>query len=585
MPMSYRPMLRPAFWDHTDVAAGPYKHLFNFRRMWKSAVLLTAVVALGPLLFMAAADYNVSQRAIEADIHYQTARLVSNTRRSISFFLSERKSALNFIDKDNSYAALSDPLRLTALLDNLKKGFGGFTDLGVIDAAGLQHSYVGPYNLAGINYSEQEWFQDLKQRGAHISEVFLGFRQQAHLVVAVKHDLPDGNFYILRASIDTQKFNDLLGEVEVSGQGDLFLVGREGVLQTPSRFFGNTLDRLSLEVPAFSEKTQVIETHLQAEPLVVGYAYIQETPFVLMAVKQKAALMKPWNETRGKLIVFLVVSITGIVLVILGVSTFLVNQIYAADQRRVATLHKVEYANKMASLGRLSAGVAHEINNPLAIINEKAGLMKDYFTLQGKYAEDAKLMALVDSILSSVERCARITRRLLSFARHSEAKPQVLEIGEVIHEVIGFLGKEAEYRSIDISVDVDPQTARIEGDRGRLQEIFLNLINNALAALSDGGRLEIAARPAEKGYICVSVADNGCGIPAADLNRIFEPFFSTKTGHGGTGLGLSITYGLVQEAGGRISMVSEVGRGTEFKVFLPHQMKITRKDSNENSAG
>ena len=585
MPMSYRPMLRPAFWDHTDVAAGPYKHLFNFRRMWKSAVLLTAVVALFPLLFMAAADYNVSQRAIEADIHYQTARLVSNTRRSISFFLSERKSALNFIDKDNSYAALSDPLRLTALLDNLKKGFGGFTDLGVIDAAGLQHSYVGPYNLAGINYSDQEWFQDLKQRGAHISEVFLGFRQQAHLVVAVKHDLPDGNFYILRASIDTQKFNDLLGEVEVSGQGDLFLVGREGVLQTPSRFFGNTLDRLSLEVPAFSEKTQVIETHLQAEPLVVGYAYIQETPFVLMAVKKKAALMKPWNETRGKLIVFLVVSITGIVLVILGVSTFLVNQIYAADQRRVATLHKVEYANKMASLGRLSAGVAHEINNPLAIINEKAGLMKDYFTLQGKYAEDAKLMALVDSILSSVERCARITRRLLSFARHSEAKPQVLEIGEVIHEVIGFLGKEAEYRSIDISVDVDPQTARIEGDRGRLQEIFLNLINNALAALSDGGRLASAARPAEKGYICVSVADNGCGIPAADLNRIFEPFFSTKTGHGGTGLGLSITYGLVQEAGGRISMVSEVGRGTEFKVFLPHQMKITRKDSNENSAG
>lgn len=583
--MSYRSMFRPAFWDHADVAAGPYKHLFNFRRMWKSAVLLTAVVALVPLLFMAGVDYNVSQNAIESDIHYQTARLVSNARRSISFFLSERKSALNFIDKDNTYRALSDPQRLAVLLDNLKKGFGGFTDLGVIDVNGLQHTYVGPYALAGVNYSGQDWFQDLKESGVHISEVFLGFRQKAHLVVAVKHDLPDGRFYVLRASIDTEKFNDLLGEVEVSGQGDLFLVNRDGALQTPSRFFGNALQMVPLDVPAYAEKTQVIETRMQAEPLIVGYAYIQETPFILMAVKKKSELMRPWNETRGKLIVFLLVSITVIAGVVLGVSTYLVNQIFEADRRRVVTLHRVEYANKMASLGRLSAGVAHEINNPLAIINEKAGLLKDVFTLQQRYPEDPQLMAIADSILSSVERCARITRRLLGFARHSDAKPQVLEIGDVIQEVLGFLGKEAEYRSIALSVDVAPQTPRLHGDRGRLQEIFLNLINNAFAALEDGGRLDIRARPAESGVICVTVADTGCGIPAADINRIFEPFFSTKTERGGTGLGLSITYGLVQGLGGRISVESEVGKGTTFNVFLPQQMKISREEPHENPAG
>ncbi|HSM89397.1 MAG TPA: ATP-binding protein, partial [Desulfobacterales bacterium] len=322
-----------------------------------------------------------------------------------------------------------------------------------------------------------------------------------------------------------------------------------------------------------------------AEPLIVGYAYIQETPFILMAVKKKAELMRPWNETRGKLIVFLLVSITVIACVVLGVSTYLVNQIFEADRRRVATLHRVEYANKMASLGRLSAGVAHEINNPLAIINEKAGLLKDIFTLQQRHTEDPQLMAIADSILSSVERCARITRRLLGFARHSDAKPQVLEIGDVIHEVLGFLGKEAEYRSIALSVDVAPQTPRLHGDRGRLQEIFLNLINNAFAALEDGGRLDIRARPAEGGVICVTVADTGCGIPAADINRIFEPFFSTKTERGGTGLGLSITYGLVQGLGGRISVTSEVGQGTTFNVFLPQQMKTPREEPHENPAG
>lgn len=578
-------MLRPDFWDHEDVAAGPYKHLFNFRRMWKSTVILTALVALTPLVFMTVVGYKVNQQAIESDISYQTARLVSNTRRSVSFFLAERKSALNFIDKDNSYAALSDPMRLTALLDNLKKGFGGFTDLGVIDAGGLQHCYVGPYHLTGINYSDQDWFRDLLESGTHISEVFLGFRQQPHLVLAVKHDLPDGSFYVLRASIDTQKFNDLLAEVEVSGQGDVFLATREGILQTPSRFFGNALNRLPLEVPAVAEKTQVMGTHLQAEPLVIGYAFIQETPFVLMAVKKKAALMEPWYETRRKLIVFSAISITVIVLVVIGVATFLVNQIFAADHKRVMALHQVEYANKMASLGRLSAGVAHEINNPLAIINEKAGLIKDLFTLGRQFAEDSKLLGLVDAILYSVERCGAITRRLLNFARHMDVRPRLLNVGEVVQEVLGFLGKEAEFRSIAVSVEVDPDVPQIESDTGRLQEIFLNLINNALAAMTDGGRLSITVRRSDDGLICVTVADTGCGIPEADMQRIFEPFFSTKTASGGTGLGLSITYGLIQEIGGNIHVNSEVGKGTEFSVFLPRKMPPLRKVKNESLAG
>ncbi len=580
--MSYWSMLKPAFWDHTDVAAGPHKHLFNFRRIWKSAVLLTALVALAPLLFMTAIDYNVSQKAIEADIHYQTARLVSNTRRSISFFLSERKSALNFIDKDNSYAVLSDPLRMTVLLDNLKKGFGGFTDLGVIDANGLQHTYVGPYNLGGIVYSDQDWFQALKESGAYISEVFLGFRQQPHLVVAVKHNLPNGGFYVLRASIDMQQFNELLAEVEVSGRGDIFLVSREGVLQTPSRFYGRALDRLPLEVPAFSDKTQVVETRLPAEPLVVGYAYLQDTPFVLMVVKQKTELMKGWDATRRQLVAFLAISVTAILLVVLGVSTYLVNQIFEADHRRVTALHRVEYANKMASLGRLSAGVAHEINNPLAIINEKAGLIKDLFMLQRSYAEDPKLIGLADAIIYSVERCAKITQRLLGFARHVDSKPQQVNIAEVINEVLGFLGKEAEYRSITLSVDALGELPCIESDRGRLQEIFLNLINNSFAAMSNGGRLAITVRRADTDFIAATVSDNGCGISESDMKRIFEPFFSTKTGKGGTGLGLSITYGLIQELGGSVSVHSEVGKGTEFTVRLPVKMNPSGEKKNES---
>jgi signal transduction histidine kinase len=583
--MNVLSMLKPTFWDHEDIAAGPYKHLFNFRRMWKMAVVVTAGVALIPLIFMSVIDYNVHQQAIEAELSYQAARLVSNTRRSISFFLSERQSALNFIDKDNAYSNLGNPLRLAALLENLKKGFGGFVDIGVIDETGIQRAYVGPYHLSGNNYSDQEWFKELRSGGAHTSEVFMGFRQQPHLVVAVKHELPQGGFYVLRATIDTERFNDLLSEVEVSGQGDLFLVNQDGALQTPSRFFGSALERIPIPVPEFSEKTTVLEAVWQNEPLLIGYAYIRDTPFILMAVKKKSELMKPWSETRRKLLLFLMMSITIILVVILGVSNYLVNQIFEADHKRVMTLHQVEYANKMASLGRLSAGVAHEINNPLAIINEKAGLIKDLFTLRREYAGDPKLLALIDSILYSVERCAKITKRFLNFARHIAVGHQPLDLEEVLNEVIGFLGKEAEFRSIAISVKVDPDVPKIESGRGRLQEIFLNLINNALAALSDGGRLDIAAKRADGHSVAVTVTDNGCGIPQADLKRIFEPFFSTKAQSGGTGLGLSITYSLVQEIGGSISVQSEVGKGTEFTIRLPVKMKKHGSANHESFTG
>jgi signal transduction histidine kinase len=301
-----------------------------------------------------------------------------------------------------------------------------------------------------------------------------------------------------------------------------------------------------------------------------------------MIVKQMDELMMTWYRTRTELILFLMVSITVILLVILGVSTYLVDRIFMADQKRVMTLHHVEYSNKMASIGRLAAGVAHEINNPLAIISEKAGLIMDLFTIKKEYTINPKLMGLVKSVLSSVERCANITRRLLNFSRHVDVSVEPMNLKEVIQDVLGFLGKEAEYRSISVSVKVPDDIPQLLSDRGRLQEILLNVINNAFAALSDGGRLDIVVRREGKDFLSLIVTDNGCGIPQADIERVFEPFFSTKGRKGGTGLGLSITYGLVQEIGGSIRVESEEGKGTTFTIKLP--IKMQRKGDSKADA-
>jgi signal transduction histidine kinase len=530
------------------------------------------------VISLAVFDYNVTHNAMESEIVLRTSRLVSNSRRTVSFFLTERKAALDFIVHHHTFKELNDPAALTVLLEALQKAFTGFADLGVIDASGRQRIYVGPFKLVGKDYSDQEWFEEVQTRGVYISDVFLGYRQLPHLVIAVKHNLPDGSFYVLRATVDTKRFNDLLSGLQVDGGGDAFIVNQQGTIQTPTRWHGKVLEKMSLPVPGYSPETKVLQYQgIGGEPLVVGYAYIVESPFILMIVKHWDELMKPWYKTRKELFAFLATSITVVLLVILGVATYLVNKLHDTDEERVTTLHHMEYSERMASIGRLAAGVAHEINNPLAIINEKAGLIHDMFTLKEQYAGDQKLIGLVESVQSSVERCGAVTRRLLSFARHMDVDIRPVMFRELIEEVLGFLGKEAEYRGIKVNVEVWDQIPTIESDRGKLQQILLNLVNNAFAAMADGGQLDIKVYPGSAESISVEVTDNGCGIPEVDLKRIFEPFFSTKKTKGGTGLGLSITYGLVRELGGDIRVESAVGKGTTFTVMLPLEAKQRKR--------
>jgi signal transduction histidine kinase len=566
--------LKPEFWDYVDAAAGPFAHLFNFRRMWQLAVLLTLGVAVVPLVAITAVDYQVTQNSIESEIALRTSRLVSNTRRAVSFFLEERRSALDYIVRDNSFESLNDPERLQAILNNLKNSFGGFTDLGVIDPLGYQRIYVGPYRLEGVDYSGQAWYREVLERGVHISDVFPGFRQVPHLIIAVKHEVGSGAHFVLRATLDTERFNHLISYPEVAGGGDAFLINKEGKLQTPSLSHGKVLEDITLPIPAPSQSTNLIETRdAQGRLNVVGYAYIEHTPFILMIVKIKKELMKPWYSTRLQLMGFLAGSITIMVVVIMGVASYLVNKIYLADQKRITMLHQVEYSNKMATIGRLAAGVAHEINNPLAVINEKAGLIKDLFSLKEGCTGDEKLMNTVNAIIASVERCAKITRRLLSFMRNTGVVTEGVDLKKTIQEVLGFLSKEAEFRSFHITIHVDNDVPQITSDRGRLQEILLNVINNSFAAMRDGGHLEVAVRRFKQDMVSVTIRDDGCGIPKADLERVFEPFFSTRAGKGGTGLGLSITSGLIQELGGDIRVESEVGKGTSFTIVFPIQPK------------
>ena len=561
-----------------------YKGFFNHRRIWSMAVALLTAVALIPLIFITLLDYNSTQNAIVSENKLRTARTTSNVRRTVAYFLDERRSALDFVIRTIPASALLDQARLAQTLQGLKRSFGGFIDLGFIDATGRQLAYVGPYQLHGKDYKNQHWFSETLEYGSYVSEVFLGYRDVPHFVVAVCLSRDNGDNYVLRATIDTERFMAMLSGLDLSSDGDVFIINHQGVLQVRSRSHGDILNKIDVPTPKYSDKTSILDIKDgSGEHLVVGYAYIEDTPFILMVVK-KAKIIKPLNMAFQSRLYIFGLSVAVILLVIVGVATSLVSRIRIADRTRIEALRQVEHQNRMASIGRLAAGVAHEINNPLAIINEKAGLIKDLFFFHEKYSGDTKLFELVDSIVNSVERCGTITKRLLGFARQVDIKMEPLRIKEVLDDVLGFMGKDIECRSIEVTVSTQGDLPVIISDRGKLQQIFLNLINNAVQAMDDDGELNVNIRLIEDNMVQVSFTDNGCGIAQKNLNRIFEPFFSTKKKQGGTGLGLSIIYGLVKELDGSMNVESQEGNGTTFTVQLPLKPNLKKERGNESAS-
>jgi len=568
--MSILKKLKPGFLDHKDVTAGPYKHHFDFLRIWKRAILVTAIVALVPLIIWALAGYRLTMETIESELALRTSQLVSNSWRSVSLFLTERRSVLDFIAHDHRLETLKNPARLADILENLNRRFGGFTDLGVIASTGKQISHAGSHQMQGLDYNQLPWFREILNRGVYISELVKGTRNEPHVDFAVKRELTDGAFFVLHAVLRPEQLTESIARIDVGAKGDLFIINRDGVLQTPSRYYGPVFNKISMVVPEYSPKARVFESiNNKNDRIVIGYAYIPDTPYILMLIQQQSERIQPWYKTTWAFTGILTASVIMILLVTLGVATHLVNQIHEADQERVDTLHQVEYANKMVSLGRLASGVAHEINNPLAIINEKAGHIKDIFTLTDTYAKDPKLVGLVDSVISTVQRCAKVTKGLLNFARHLNLSIQAIDLKEIIDEVQSVLTKEAEFRSITVGISVAEDIPPFESDRGKLEQIVFNLFNSAIGSMNDGGHLEIAAGRKNEDFISVSFTDNGRGIPESDLKHIFEPFYYSKTGHSGTGLGLAVTYALVQEIGGTIRVQSRPGHETCFDISIP----------------
>jgi len=554
--------------EFPDYAESPER----YKALRRNIVILMLVVTILPLVLMGLINHYLYRQTMHDEIVQPLKILVNKTKHSFELFLAERLSAISFIASSHTCAQLADNNNLSRIFSVMKKEFSGVVDLGFLEPNGVQVSYDGPYKLQGKDYTDQDWYKEARVRGSYISDVFLGFRRLPHIVMAVERSvigLCQG--CVLRATIDTNRFMELIASMRLDPASDAFLLNKHGVLQTPSKFYGQVLETFPMPLPPLSYEPNVLEIKdHKGRDILVTYAYFDSLPYILMVVKPRSQVMQAWYTLKTEAFFVFAIGVIIIFLVIFKLTDKLVKRLEESDIRREVAYREMQETSKLASIGRLAAGVAHEVNNPLAIINEKAGLIKDLTELSPDFPpkQKEKLLPLTGAILQSVDRCRTITQRLLGFARRMDVNVELLNLNEVIEEVLGFLEKEALHRNIDLQLNLAPDLSRIASDRGQLQQVFLNILNNAFDAVRDGGQVAITSFEVDVDTVGVSVQDNGQGMTQDTMTHLFEPFFTTKKGYG-TGLGLSITYGIVKKLGGDIRVTSQLGVGTVFTVFLP----------------
>ena len=239
-----------------------------------------------------------------------------------------------------------------------------------------------------------------------------------------------------------------------------------------------------------------------------------------------------------------------------------------AERDKALTDEQLLQSQKLASLGELSAGLAHEINNPLAIIRQEAEWLLLLFKKEPS-PDVSEITNCLAEIVHQVDRGREITHNLLNFARRRQPVLQAVQLNGVVEDMARLVEKEAQARNITLVKQLHPDLPIINSDSPLLRQVILNLLNNAIQAIGKEGAVTIITQAAGDNQVMVQINDTGCGIPQENLAQIFDPFFTTKPQGKGTGLGLSICHGIIHRLGGRISVSSEVGQGSSFTIRLP----------------
>jgi two-component system NtrC family sensor kinase len=568
----------------------------SYSRLFRRFIWLTLLCSVVPLLLV---GWGINQHYTDFARERMLNSLqtqVDYHRKLIERFLNEHTSKLQLIARSHDRDALLEPGALQTVFDLFNQDLWTLTDLSLIGEHGYHLAYVGPYDLWSRNYSKEFWFTQVMQKGIYISDMFMGFRKEPHFIIAVTHT-SGGHKWILRATINTEVFRSLVENVRIGKTGEVYLLNDQGVYQTSPRLSGEIMGKSSYPMGSDHEGIQIQildrlqDQRGQALPRQIAcQAWLKNPRWLLVVQQEYSEALADVNHANTWTLIFLLLSAASILVATVFITRHMITIIRRRDTEAERLNEQLLQAGKLASIGELSAGVAHEINNPLAIILTERQLLLDA-AKQAPIADPEFQEQFSDSMSQidiQVQRCKRITQNLLRFSRRTESMIETVDLNGFIQEVIDLMDREARTSGIKFFSELDPQLPPLLSDPSQLQQVLLNLITNAIDA-HDGkpyGSIRVSTRADNQLQQAeVIVADTGGGIKPEHLRRIFDPFFTTKTVGKGTGLGLSICYSIIRRLGGSISVRSEPGKGTEFTIVLPFRPPKELQESMAEGQG
>ena len=524
------------------------------RRLLLTLLLLalTPLAALG--LFCLDRINTIYNEKISAGLEAVT----SSKHRALDTFIVERVAQIKTLAFTHPYAELSDPARLSEVFSVMQNNSRSFVDLGIIGMDGRHVAYVGPYDLHDADYADTPWFHEVLRKGVYVSDVFMGYRHVPHFIIAVlRHE--GGRSYIMRATIDMEAIDALLRRVYSGQHSDAFLVNEQGVLQTDSLYHGKIMGKFKMP-PLSSARNGMLTMPLDVpadkesgQNLLAAMMRLDSMPWVLVVVDDVGESLQPLRQLQVLILLFVLL---GGALVSVGAvlcTRRLVASLAASDQRQAHIDARMLQSSKMAALIQENAGWIRDL-----LEDEKPDNMRNY----------REILDSTDKIEQHVRRAKGITQRMLGFGRRMNPSRTEILLNSLADQAVEMLKTEAANRNIVITKEFDPHLPVILSDPAQLEQVFINIIDNAIDAIGRDGSLRIRTEVCEQGAR-IFFADSGPGMDEETLKRIFDPFFTTKKVGEGTGLGLAICFTILEKLGGRIEVQSQVGRGTTFCITLP----------------
>ncbi len=392
----------------------------------------------------------------------------------------------------------------------------------------------------------------------------MGFRRQPHFTLAVSRYLDD-QFLVLRATLDPARMYEYMESQQAAGDVTTFLINVDGIYQLVDSRIAQPLDTCPISVP-LERKYGESTTKINDRSRHYAFRWLRNAEWCLI-VQSTVGHAGIFGRLQPRSMAVSAVLLILAVVVIINRSGKLVAQQKETDQTRA----QLEHAAKLASVGELASGIAHEINNPLAVITEESGLLMDYTDPRFNQTLDPEdLRRRLQTIQKSAFRCRDITRKLLRFVRRTDFDLRAHDVHDLIDGVIvDLLGAEIRVSNVKAETKYDRSLPPLTTDGNQLQQVILNIVNNAVDALQGKPGVITISTAERRDKIEIAIRDTGCGMPREYLERLFMPFFTTKEVGKGTGLGLSVSYGIVKGLGGNIEVESEIGKGSTFRVLLP----------------